>query len=107
MRRTPYGLTSPVARSLALPILAAAPNMTQAARESGISESILRRWRQNEHFRYELDRLTSETADLTRQLLEGMTRQSTQVISDLMQDPDPMVRLRAARAVADTLRKNI
>ena len=85
---------------LALPILAAAPNTTEAARESGISESTLRRWRRNEHFRSELERLTSETADLTRQLLESLTRQSGQVLSDLMQDPDPMVRLRAARAVA-------
>lgn len=101
---------------LALPIIAAAPNMTQAAREAGISESTLRRWRQNEHFCVELNRLTAETADLTRQLLESLTRQSSRVLSDLMQDPDPMVRLRAARAVvnvgiqvtnADTLRKNI
>ena len=85
---------------LALPILAAAPNMTQAAREAGISESTLYRWRQNEHFRNELQRLTAETADLTRQEMESLTRQSSQVLSDLMQDPDPMVRLRAARAVA-------
>ncbi len=85
---------------LALPILASAPSMTQAAREAGISESTLYRWRQNEHFRKELQRLTAETADLTRQEMESLTRQSSQVLSDLMQDPDPMVRLRAARAVA-------
>ncbi len=85
---------------LALPILAAASSMTQAAREAGISESTLYRWRQNEHFRNELQRLTAETADLTRQEMESLTRQSSQVLSDLMQDPDPMVRLRAARAVA-------
>ena len=85
---------------LALPILAAAANLTQAARDAGISESTLYRWRQNEHFRNELQRLTAETADLTRQEMETLTRKSSQVLSDLMQDPDPMVRLRAARAVA-------
>ena len=85
---------------LALPILAAAPNLTQAAKEAGISERTLHRWRQNEHFRTELQQLTSETADLTWQEMEALTRQSSQVLSDLMQDPDPMVRLRAARAVA-------
>ena len=85
---------------LALPILAAAPTMTQAARDAGISESTLYRWRQDEHFRNELQRLTAETANLTRQELETLSRQSSQVLSDLMQDPDPMVRLRAARAVA-------
>ena len=85
---------------LALPILAATPTMTQAAREAGISESTLRRWRRDEHFRNELQRLTAETADLTRQELETLSRQSAQVLSDLMQDPDPMVRLRAACAVA-------
>ena len=85
---------------LALPILAAVPTMTQAARQAGISESTLRRWRRDEHFREELQRLTAETADLTRQELENLTRQSSQVLSDLMQDPDPTIRLRAARAVA-------
>ena len=106
-RREPAGNGASIKQSqltrrqmLALPILAAAPNMTQAAREAGISESTLYRWRQNEHFRNELQRLTAETADLTRQEMESLTRQSSQVLSDLMQDPDPMVRLRAARAVA-------
>ena len=106
-RREPAGNGASIKQSqltrrqmLALPILAAAPSMTQAAREAGISESTLYRWRQNEHFRKELQRLTAETADLTRQEMESLTRQSSQVLSDLMQDPDPMVRLRAARAVA-------
>ena len=102
---------------LALPIIAAAPNLTEAARNAGIGESTLRRWRKNEYFRRELDRLTAQTADTTRQQLESLTLQSGQVLSDLMQDPDPMIQLRAARAVAalgiqvaqahQTRRKNI
>ena len=87
-------------QTLALPILATAPNLTQGARAAGISESTFYRWRQDEHFRNELQRLAAENADITRQELETLTRQGSQVLSDLMQDPDPMVRLRAARAVA-------
>ena len=45
-------------QTLALPILAAAPNLTQAAKDAGISEATLRRWRRDEHFRTEMDRLT-------------------------------------------------
>ena len=36
---------------LALPILSAAPNMTLAAHDAGISESTLYRWLQDENFR--------------------------------------------------------
>ena len=82
---------------LVLPVLAIAPNITAAAREVGISDSTLHRWRKNEHFQAELDRLTAEAAERTRQQLENLTVQSTQVLSDLMEDPDPMVRLQAAR----------
>jgi len=83
---------------LTLPIIAAAPNLTQAAKEAGISEATLRRWRRDEHFRAELDRLTAEIADTTRQGLKDLTLQGFRVIRELMQDPDPEVRLRAARA---------
>ena len=83
---------------LALPIIAASPNLTQAAQEASISESTLRRWRRDEHFRAELDRLTAEIAETTRQGLKDLTLQGFRVIRELMEDPDPIVRLRAARA---------
>ena len=85
-------------QTLALPIIAAAPNLTQAAKEAGISEATLRRWRREEGFRAELDRLTAEIADTTRQELKSITLHGFRVIRELMQDPDPEVRLRAARA---------
>ena len=85
---------------LALPILATTPSRSQAARETGISESTLYRWLQDENFRDELGRLTAEAAERTRQELEDLTLQSVRVLRELMEDPDPMVRLRAARAVA-------
>ena len=83
---------------LALPIIAASPNLTQGARDAGISGSTLRRWRRDEHFRAELDRLTAEIAETTRQGLKDITLQGFSVIKELMEDSDPMVRLRAARA---------
>ena len=85
---------------LALPILAAAPNMTQAALDAGISESTLYRWLQNENFRDELRRLTAEAAEHIHQELHSLTLRSLKVLADLMEDVDPIVRLRAARTVA-------
>ena len=83
---------------LALPIIAAAPNLTEAAKDAGISEATLRRWRQDEHFNAELDRLTAEIAQATRQGLKDIMFQGFSVFTDLMKDPDPAVRFRAARA---------
>ena len=86
----------------ALPILAAAPNMRQAARDAGISERTLYRWLQNEYFRTELKRLTAEDAQLIRRELQSLTLHSLRTLTELMEDPDPIVRLRAARAIAFT-----
>ena len=83
---------------LVLPILAAAPNLTEAAKEAGISEATLRRWRQDEHFKAEMDRLTNEISEPTRNGLIELMTQAFSVVRELMEDPDPAVRLRAARA---------
>ena len=85
---------------LALPILAAAPNMRQAASDAGISQSTLYRWLQDEYFRNELKRLITETAELIRHELTETTLRSFKVLADLMDHPDPLVRFRAARTVA-------
>ena len=85
-------------QTLALPILATAPNLTEAAKEAGISEATLRRWRRDEHFRAEMDRLTHEIAETTHRGLKDLMEQSFNVIRELMEDPDPIVRFRAAQA---------
>ena len=82
---------------LALPTLAA-PNLTEGAKEAGISDATLYRWRQDEHFRAEMDRLTHEIAETTRQGLNDLVTQGIKVIRELMEDLDPTVRFRAARA---------
>ena len=56
----------------ALPIVAAAPNLTQAAQEAGIGEATLRRWHRDEHFRAEMAHLTHEIAETTRQRLRDV-----------------------------------
>ena len=53
-------------RQAALPIIAASPTISQAARTSGIGESTLRRWLKDDHFLDEMTRLRQESANLTR-----------------------------------------
>ncbi len=85
-------------QTLALPILAAAPNLTEGAKEAGINETTLRRWCRDKHFRAEMDRLTHEIAETTREGLNELLHHSFRVIGQMLEDPDPMVRLRAAQA---------
>ena len=83
---------------MALPILAAAPNLTEGAKEAGISDATLYRWRQNAHFRAEMDLMTHEIAETTREGLNELLHHSFRVIGEMLKDPDPAVRLRAAQA---------
>ena len=59
-------------RLQALPIIAAAPTLAQAARSSGIGQDAPYRWLQDRRFRHELTRLRPETADLARYELQGL-----------------------------------
>ena len=81
----------------ALPVIALAPSIAQAARDSGIAESTLRRWLQDPRFREELTQLRQESAELARQEFQGLLLRSATVIAQAMHDPDPAIRLRAAR----------
>ena len=84
----------------ALPIVALAPSIAQAARDSGVAESTLRRWLQDPKFREELTQLRQETAGLAQQEFQGLLLRSATVIAQSMADPDPAIRLRAARYAA-------
>ena len=81
----------------ALPIIAASPTIAQAARTSGIGESTLRRWLEEDSFRDELTRLRQESASLARQELQGLMLRSVSVLAEAMNNSDVTVQLRAAR----------
>ena len=81
----------------ALPVIAVSPTIIQAARASGIGESTLRRWLEDDHFRDELTRLRQASANLARQELQGLMLRSVSVLTEAMDDPDMAIRLRAAR----------
>lgn len=85
---------------LALPILAVTPSRQQAAVDIGVNERTLRRWLHDEHFRAELNRLTEEAAEFTRQEFQDLTRKSFKALNELTEDPNPDVRLRASLFIA-------
>ena len=95
-RETENSALTPRQRS-ALPIIAASPTMAQAARASGIGQTTLYRWIEDDEFREELTRLREESAQVARRELQGLMLRSVSVLADAMEDSDKAVRLRAAR----------
>ena len=81
----------------ALPIIAAAPSLAQAVRASGIPDTTLRRWLEDDRFRNELTRLREESANLARNELQGLMLRCVSVLAEALEDPDKDYRLRAAR----------
>ena len=81
----------------ALPVIAAAPTLAQAARSSGIAASTLYRWLEDDDFRNELTRLRQAAADLAKQELQRIMLRSVSVLAEALEDPDAAIRLRAAR----------
>ncbi len=82
----------------ALAHIAASSTLSQAARSASIGRATLYRWLQDERFRQALDRLRAETADLARSELQGLMLKGILVLSQAMDDSNPDIRLRAARA---------
>ena len=81
----------------ALPAIAAAPTLARAARDAGIDETTLRRWLREPLF---IDRLTDfrqQAAVIAREELNALARRGMAVFDEAMSDPDPAIRVRAAR----------
>ena len=81
----------------ALPVIAAAPTIAQAARDYRLSESTLRRWLRDPTFAGELDLLRQEYADQVSQQCLGLVLRGMNVLAEAMDDPDRTLRLRATR----------
>ena len=81
----------------ALPILASASSIAEAARLSDVGRRTLHRWLDDPDFRDELARLHKNAADLARSQLQGVMLQAVLALADSLQDPNPEIRLRAIR----------
>ena len=81
----------------ALPYMAAAPSLSEAAKLAEVGRTTLYRWMEDDEFRRELERLRSEALDLAHVELKGLMLKATQVLGETMDDANPLVRLRAAQ----------
>ena len=82
----------------ALPVVAASPSVLEATRRSNVGLRTLHRWLEDDGFRSELERLQDEAAELARSELQGLMLRSVTVLSEVMKDPSPSIRLRAANS---------
>ena len=81
-----------------LPIVALSRSVAQAARDSGVAESTLRRWLSEPLFREELDRIRRESLDLSRQQLEAVLPACISAMAETaLQGENPSLRFRAQR----------
>lgn len=82
----------------ALPAVALAPTITQAATDSGVSQRTLYRWFRDPDFREAVSNFLHECANLASQQFQGQTLLAASVFAEFMKDAaaDPALRLRAA-----------
>ena len=81
----------------ALPVVALAPSLAQAARWSGVSESTLRRWRADPAFEELVARVRQDATCQVSQEIHSLIPRCVAIFSEAMDSPDPAMRLRAAR----------
>ena len=81
----------------AMPYLASSSTVSEAAKRLGINRTTIYRWMEDDEFRAELKRLRNEAAGLARAEIKGLMLKSICVFADAMEDPNPFVRLKAAR----------
>ena len=81
----------------ALPAIAAAPSLSRAARAAGIDDNTLRRWLREPLFADCLAAFRQQSAIIAREELNALARRGMAVFAEAMADPDPAIRVRAAR----------
>ena len=86
-------------QTAALPYIASEPNLSEGARAAQIGRRTLARWLQDPTFRAELERFRRNICDLAFSELEGFTLKGAICLIELLDDPDPIIRHRAARDI--------
>lgn len=87
---------------LALPVLLAAPSVTAAAQQLGISRRTLCRWLTDKVFRAELRATEAELTDHGTRRLIGLQSKAIDALESVIDSADsPALKLRAAQLVLD------
>ena len=85
-----------------LPILAVSRSIAQAARDSGVAESTLRRWLHEPGFREELACLRKESLSLVRSQVQAVLPVWVSGVAEIAtESQDPALRFRAYRFLID------
>ena len=85
----------------ALPHVAVAPTLKQAARNAGVSYSTLRRWMDDADFRAELERVKEAASALMRAKLQELALKSAANLDEFLNSDNDAIRLRATRIALD------
>ncbi len=83
---------------VALPYLVSYESLSEAARLANVGRTTLYRWMHDDSFREELERRRQEAAELADTEIKGLRLKALIVLAESMEDPNPVVRLRAAQA---------
>ena len=89
-------------QAVALPHIAAESNLTRGAEAAQVGRRTLTRWMNDPAFRAELERIRQNISDLAFNVVEGLTLKSAIRLEQLLDDPDPRVRLRALKVALST-----
>ena len=82
----------------ALPYLVDSSTLTEGAKMAGISRRTVHSWMEDDHFRVRFKRLRDEALSLAQAELKGLTLKGAVVLAQMLEDPSPYIRLRAAQA---------
>ena len=92
-------------QALALPYITAAPSAVEGAIAANIGRTTLHRWMNDPTFRAEFELQRKAVADLAYSEFRGLALKSVLIFAELLDDPNPHVRLQAARATVRTALK--
>lgn len=86
----------------ALPYLVGEQTVTEGARLAEIGRTTFYRWMEDDDFRREFERLRNAACELAYSELKGLMLKSVLVLGELLEDPNPLVRIRAAQIALST-----